>query len=217
MTLTGVISYPIPPYSNVPIQPEFYQPSRFIISAITTGQTTQITTAIAHNYVVGQAVRLLIPQLYGSFQLNEAQGLVLSIPSPTQVILNIDSTQANAFIASPYTATITNITQSVTPTVTAANSFVRGNSVIFSSVGGMTELNGLVGSIVTVSPTSFTININTSGFSPYGSGGIATLYNVPQTQAQILAIGDINSGIISSTGRVQPTTNIPGSFINISP
>jgi len=217
MTLTGVISYPIPPYSNVPIEPQFYQPSRFVISAITRGQTTLITTSTDHNYVVGQAVRLLIPQLFGSFQLNEAQGLVLSIPSSTQVVLNIDSTRADAFIASPYTATITNITQSITPTVTATNAFLRGNSIIFSSVGGMTQINGLVGSIVTVSPTSFTVNINTTAFSAYGSGGVATLFNVPQTQAQILGIGDVNSGITSSTGRVQTSTNIPGSFINISP
>ncbi len=217
MTLTGVISYPIPAYSNVPIEPQFYQPSRFVISAITRGQTTLITTSVDHNYVVGQAVRLLIPQLFGSFQLNEAQGLVLSIPSSTQVVVNIDSSFVDAFIASPYTATITNITQFITPTVTATNAFLRGNSIVFSGVGGMTQINGLVGSIVTVSPTSFTINIDTTGFSAYGSGGVATLFNVPQTQAQILAIGDINSGITSSTGRVQPTTNIPGSFINISP
>ena len=37
------------------------------------------------------------------------------------------------------------------------------------------------------------------------------------TKAQILAVGNINSGIISSTGTVMSSTNIPGSFINISP
>lgn len=143
MTLTGVISYPVPPYSNVPIEPQFYQPSRFVISAITRGQTTQITTSIDHNYVVGQAVRLLIPSLFGSYQLNEAQGLVLSIPSPVDVVVNINSVFADAFIPSPT--------------------------------------------------------------------------NTSPSQPQILAIGDINSGIISTTGVVQTSTNVPGSFINISP
>lgn len=37
------------------------------------------------------------------------------------------------------------------------------------------------------------------------------------TPPQILAIGDENSGIISSTGRSLPSTAIPGSFVNISP
>ena len=37
------------------------------------------------------------------------------------------------------------------------------------------------------------------------------------TQPQILAVGDINQGIINSTGRVMLSTTIPGSFINVSP
>ena len=215
--LTGVVSYPVPPYSNPPIEPQFYQPSRFVIAAITMGQTTTITTTTDHNYVVGQLVRLIIPILFGSYQLNEVQGYVLSIPSTTSVVVDIKSTQVNAFIASPYTATITNITNSLTAVVTANNAFLRGNSIIFSQVGGMAQINGLTGYIQTVSPTGFTISINTSGFSAYSGGGVASLFAVPQTQAQIMAIGDINSGIISNTGTVMTSTNIPGSFINISP
>jgi len=142
-----VISYPIPAYSNVPINAEYFQPSRFVISAITQGTTTTVTTTQDTNYVIGQLVRLIIPPTYGSRQLNGSEGYILSIPSTNQIVLSIDSSQnVNPFIASS-----------------------------------------------------------------------------SSDQAQTLAIGDVNSGFISATGRSVPTINgntqtgVPGSFINISP
>lgn len=141
-----VISCPIPAYANVPIQPENYQPRRFVISAITRGLTTVITTTLNMDYVIGQLVRLIIPSTFGIRQLNEAQGYVIEIPSANQVRLDIDSRAMDAFVSSSAT-----------------------------------------------------------------------------TKPQILAIGDINSGYVSSTGPSIPTLNgdtqitIPGSFINISP
>lgn len=134
-------SGPKPPYNNPPIHPEYFEPSMFFISGVTLGQTTIVTTTENNNYVIGQLVRLIIPKTFGCVQLNEISGYVLSIPSPNQVELDIDSSRN----VNQYTASSAN------------------------------------------------------------------------TQAQILAIGDTNTGIISSTGRNIPTTNIPGSFINISP
>lgn len=97
-----VISNPTPPYSNPPITPQYYQPQRFKITAITLGVSTVVTTSVAHDYVVGQQVRLLIPSYYGSYQLSERQGMVIAIPSTTQVTININSSRnVNAFIASP--------------------------------------------------------------------------------------------------------------------
>jgi len=135
-----VISYPIPAYQNLPIEPQFYQPSRFVISAIALGVTTVVTTTVNNNYVIGQLVRLIIPPSFGTRQLNEQQGYVISIPNPNQVELTIYSVGFDAFINS--TAT---------------------------------------------------------------------------TQAQILAIGDINTGVTNANGRSSTGTFIPGSFINISP
>jgi hypothetical protein len=90
-TLTGVISYPIPAYQNVPIDADFYQPSRFEIEDITLGRTTIVETSEDHNYVVGQLVRLIIPPSFGCIQLNEAQGYIIEIPSEIEVRLDIDS------------------------------------------------------------------------------------------------------------------------------
>ncbi len=89
--MSSPISGPIPPYNNPPIEPQFYIPSRFVISGVTLGATTIVTTTLDNNYVIGQEVRLLIPSSFGCTQLNGKTGLVLSIPMPNQVELNIDS------------------------------------------------------------------------------------------------------------------------------
>ena len=100
-----VISYPVPPYNNnIPINAQYYEPSQFFISGINLGVTTTITTTANVNYVVGQLVRLLIPPSFGSIQLNELTGYVLSIPSPNQIVLGIDSSQnVNPFVSSSAT------------------------------------------------------------------------------------------------------------------
>lgn len=100
----GVITFPAPAYQNVPITPQYYEPSRFVISGVTLGQTTTVTTSEDHNYVVGQEVRLLIPASFGCFQLNNLQGFVLSIPAANQVVISINSAQnVNQFIAATST------------------------------------------------------------------------------------------------------------------
>jgi hypothetical protein len=88
-----VISYPIPAYSNLPIEPQFYNPNQFFISGITLGPTTTVTATANMNYVIGQLVRLIIPPTFGCRQLNEVTGYVLSIPASNQVTLSINSSQ----------------------------------------------------------------------------------------------------------------------------
>jgi len=99
----SVISYPIPAYSNVPIQPQFYQPRFWFISSITNGFTTTVTTTANQDFVIGQLVRFIIPPSFGIRQLNERQGYVLSITSPTQIIVGIDSSAMDLFTSSSAT------------------------------------------------------------------------------------------------------------------
>ncbi len=133
-------SGPTPPYTNPVINPQYFQPSSFTIADITMGRQTLVESDFTLNYVVGQLVRLLIPPECVCRELNNITAYVISIISPTEVLLDIDSTGFNNFVFSDY----------------------------------------------------------------------------PQSP-QILAVGDINSGIISSTGPIMTSTNVPGSFINISP
>lgn len=105
MTSFGtVVSYPIPPYSNVAIESDFYQPGQFFISAIVLGLTTLVTTTTDMNYVVGQEIRLIIPPEFGCRELNGQTGFVLSIPASNQVIVSIDSSRnVNEFTSSSAT------------------------------------------------------------------------------------------------------------------
>ena len=84
-------SGPIAAERNPPINPQYYIPSRFEITAISEGIVTLVTTALPHNYVIGQEVRLLIPFYWGASQLNEQSAFVIAIPADDQVTLNIDS------------------------------------------------------------------------------------------------------------------------------
>ena len=137
-----VISYPIPPYQNVPIEPQYYQPSRFVIYSVTLGQETIITTSVNHNYVIGQLVRLIIPAAFGCFQLNESKGYVLSIPSSNQVLVSIDSSvNVDHFIASSSTA--------VFPQILAIGDVNSGQT---NANGINSTLTYIPGSFINISP-----------------------------------------------------------------
>lgn len=100
-----IISFPTPFFNNnIPIDADFYQPSRFVISNITLGQTTFIITSIDHNYFIGQLIRLFIPKGFGCTQLNNLSGYVIDIPLSNEVEVSIDSSKTvDPFIAASET------------------------------------------------------------------------------------------------------------------
>jgi len=92
-----ILTAPIPPFQNLPIEPQFYQPSRFVISDVTLGATTIVTTTEDVNYVIGQQVRLNIPRFFGCTQLDGQSGYVISLPSANQVEISINSSGGTSF------------------------------------------------------------------------------------------------------------------------
>lgn len=101
------ITGPIAPESNPPIQPLWFLPSNFEITAISTGITTTVTTTSSvsapatNNFVVGQLVRFSIPPTYGIRQLDGRTGYVIAKPTSNQVVVDINSTTFNQFVAVP--------------------------------------------------------------------------------------------------------------------
>ena len=72
------------------------------------------------------------------------------------------------------TRAITAISKAVQAVVTCAgHTFVAGESVHFTGVVGMTEINGRRGKVLSTLAGSITVDINSSGFSNYTSGGTA--------------------------------------------
>lgn len=132
---------PIPPYSNPPINPQFYKPRQFFIQTISLGVFTTVTTTVAQDYVIGQEVRLLIPPQFGCRQLNNQTGFVIDIPAPTQVVLDIYSVGGDPFIASSAT------TQ---PQILAIGDI---NSGAVNTNGRRNQITFIPGSFLNISPS----------------------------------------------------------------
>lgn len=86
---------------NPPVDPEIYSPSNFVISNISKGSTTTVTTSEVNNFVVGQLVRFHIPIPYGIRQLNEQAGYVISLTSTTICVVDINSSAYDSYISTP--------------------------------------------------------------------------------------------------------------------
>ena len=71
-----------------------------------------------------------------------------------------------------YFVAISGITQASSAVVTVADSaFQVGDRVIFANVEGMTEINDVVGTVTAASITSITVNIDSTFFTAYTTGG----------------------------------------------
>lgn len=106
------------------------------------------------------------------------------------------------------------ITLGQTTLITTENDqdYVVGQQVKFliPQGWGCRQLNNQTGYVTSVnSINQFEVNIDSSQMDAFIS---STINNVPQ----VIAVGDVNSGFISSTGRIWPSLAIPGSFQNIS-
>lgn len=103
---------------------------------------------------------------------------------------------------------ITGISKAANASITATHSFTSADIgvtwVTFSQVSGMTQINTLRGQITGVtSTTSFTVNINSTAFSTWTSGGIANVITgapvTTQFGSQIQMTPLYNHGVIGLT------------------
>jgi len=84
----------------------------------------------------------------------------------------VDTTTGRVSFAANKNRAITNITQASQAVITVgANTYINGEQVHISGVEGMTEINGMRATIVGRTSTDITVDIDTTGFSAYTSGG----------------------------------------------
>lgn len=70
------------------------------------------------------------------------------------------------------TKSITAIAAGVNPSVTStAHGYATGDRVLFASVAGMTQINGYTAMVTVVDANHFTLDLDTTAFSAYSSGG----------------------------------------------
>ena len=107
---------------------------------------------------------------------------------------------------------ITAITKAVGAVVTATNTLAVGDSVLFGAVLGMPEIASQIGIVTAATGTSFTTNIDSSGYASAGTTGTAA----PQTFTKIGNVHDY-SGFDGSATELDRTNfdsvameNFPG-------
>ena len=91
--------------------------------------------------------------------------------------------------------TITGISQASQAVFTATNSFTSNDYgvtvVTFHNVVGMTQINTLSGVVQSATGSNFVVNINTTSFSAYVSGGVANIITgIPALQGGLITSGN---------------------------
>lgn len=135
---------------------------------------------------------------------------IISYPIPAYQNLPIESQN---YQPSQYFISAVGLGVQTTVTTTVNHNYVVGQLVrlIIPSYSGCRQLNEQTGYVLSL-PASNQVLVNIDSSKNVDPLKTTTM----PTQPQILGIGDVNNGIISSTGQKLTTTAIPGSYINIS-
>ena len=94
------------PDANVYLPPQIVLPRTQLITAITQANPMVVTVADAGTYVVGQQIKLTIPNGYGMTQANQLNGTIIAI-SGLNFTINQNSRAFSAFVVPVATSTAT--------------------------------------------------------------------------------------------------------------
>lgn len=136
---------------------------------------------------------------------------VVSYPTPIYQNLPINS---DYYSPSQFFISAISLGLTTTITTTLNNNYAIGQQIrlIIPPTFGCRQLNGSTGIVINIPGLNqVTVNIDSS------NNVDAFVLSSATTQAQILAIGDINNGAISTNGPNISVVTPPGAFINISP
>jgi len=78
------------------IPAKYYSPTRRYITDITAAAAAVITTSVAHNYLVGDIIRVYCPAAFGMTEINGVQGTVTAVTAST-ITTDINSAAFTAF------------------------------------------------------------------------------------------------------------------------
>ncbi len=144
-----------------------------------------------------------ITRWYGDESVSTSARRRIKKPADSSVLVGIrdesdnDVEQTNGFTVDYTTGEITfdaNVTDIVVGITQAANAvigfgaahaYVVDDTVHLSDVVGMTEINGLRGTVLSITANTATIDIDTTGFTAYASGGLTNTR--PQTNETVTA------------------------------
>lgn len=128
------------------LYPYLYFPGVNVITAISTGATTTISTAANHNLVVGNQVDFRISSEWGTTQLSGQNsygqtitGYVTAVNSATQVVVGINSTGYTAFNSNPtFAQAVAGLTPAQMRTIGDNNTGTATNTYLPTTINGPT-------------------------------------------------------------------------------
>jgi uncharacterized protein (TIGR02217 family) len=116
---------------------------------------------------IGKPVRTIFKPVSGTVKVG-----IDALEVPITTMWTVDTTTGKVTFNANKTASVTGITQAASAVLTVgAHSFAVGESVHIAGVVGMTQINNLRGQITAVGATTITVNINSSDYTAYTSGG----------------------------------------------
>jgi len=123
---------------------------------------------------------------------------------------------ANDSIFYPARKTVCNITQAAQAviTTTVSNGYTVGQKIRFMvpDIMGMIEMNGLLGTVVATAAGNFTVDIDTTTFTPFVWPGIL---DVPFTPAEAIPVGEDTPSAIDFGVDILGDATINNSYIGI--
>lgn len=114
------------------------------------------------------------------------------------------------------TGMITNITQATNAVVTSPNhGLVSGITVILNNVGGMIDVNGNAYVITVIDANNFFINVNSTSFGAYTSGGswYSSPYNGFTTASPLIASVNNDPGTLTNRNLFFPQSRVQNILI----
>jgi hypothetical protein len=202
------------------------------ITKATSAVVTVSTVGATNPFVIGQQIGFA--NVAGMTQINGLTGAVTAVGGSSgswTATVSINSSAFTAYssggtaVGLPYnfgtisgiasSGSVTNVTIS---TSGALNPFQYGESVTFSGVLGMTQINGLSGLVTATGgvgpgPWTITVGINSSGFSPYTSSGQAVASDAYLSLAQYYQSTYANNG---TYGCVVENVNISAFVVGVA-
>lgn len=137
---TAISGSPTGAYVRKVLYPFLYVPQDNIVSYLTLGATTTVTTSMYHNLETGQLVAFRIPSSWGTTQLNSlpnlvipgqpVYGTVVSITDNWTFVVNINSASYTAFNTNQTVASVPGLTF---PQVVPIGDLNTGGNLISSS------------------------------------------------------------------------------------
>lgn len=149
-----------------------------VLQVITAGTVYQLQVKYGGGATplgIGQPVRTIFKPVSGTVKV-----AIGSLEQAITTMWTVNTTTGRVTFNANKTRSVTGITKAASAVVTVgSHTFANGESVYFSGVSGMTQINGLRGTITSNDATHITVAIDSSTFSTYTSGG--TVNTNPQT------------------------------------